>query len=94
MKCDLVITRHPGLIDVLMEKGLCDASTKIISHATIDDLKDKVVAGVLPLSLACHCKSVVEISLDIPQELRGKELNSEEVYKYMTGINEYEIRRI
>lgn len=91
---DLVVTRHPGLVEVLKDFGLCDQTTKVIDHATIDDVKGKHVIGVLPLSLARYTRTLTEITLTLPPELRGKELTAEEVRLYMTGINVYTVNHV
>lgn len=78
----IVVTRHVALVEFLRECRVIDSNTPILSHATSDDVRGKNVIGVLPMHLAALCKTVVEIPLNIPPELRGKELTLEQVRQY------------
>jgi len=82
MRESIVVTRHPALVQYLIELGLVPEGTPVVAHATAGDVKGKDVYGVLPLRLAVHARRVVEVPLDIPAELRGKELSLEQVKKY------------
>lgn len=81
-KMDLVVTRHKGLVQYLIEKGIVTEDVKVISHATEEDVLWKDVCGVLPHRLSCIAKTVTEIPLDLPEELRGMELTVEMVREY------------
>lgn len=78
----IVITRHSGLVDYLIDIGLIDQNTPVIAHATAEDVRDKHVIGVLPLSLAALAASITELPLALPPELRGVELTSAEVRQF------------
>lgn len=91
MKVDLVVTRHPGLLDVLKELGLCDETTRVISHAYNSDVEGKHVVGVLPHSMSCLCASFTELRSEIPPEWRGKELSYEEVRQVCKGYRTYKV---
>jgi hypothetical protein len=73
----LVVTRHPALVELLRERGLCSHGTPVVAHvadpATLDG---QHVCGVLPLHLAVRCASVTEIPLAITEAERraGAEL--------------------
>ncbi len=71
----VVITRHPALVELLIERGIIAEGTLVIKHATLRDVSGKHVVGVLPLSLAVAAEKVTEISLAHTEEDRGKELN-------------------
>lgn len=71
----VIVTRHPALVDLLIERGLVQPGSPVISHATPEQVTGKDVIGVLPLSLACLANSVTEIPLALTPELRGKELD-------------------
>lgn len=75
----VVVTRHKGLVEYLKEINLIGDRAVIVEHASVESVKDKHVIGVLPFSLAVHAKSLTEIPLNIPMELRGKELTVEQV---------------
>lgn len=91
MKFDLVVTRHQVLLDYLVKKGLVDNDVDVVIHATADDVKGKKVIGVLPYSLACLTEMFAEVTLELPLELRGKELSLEDVEKHAKGINCYRV---
>jgi putative CRISPR-associated protein (TIGR02620 family) len=78
----VVVTRHLGLVEYLIELGLCSSSDQVISHATVEDVKGKHVIGVLPLSLAVAAESVTEVPMSIPVELRGQELTLQQMRMY------------
>ncbi len=75
----IVVTRHKALVEYIRELGLIDDQVKVISHATADDVRDKDVIGILPLSLAAEANSVTEVPLSLTPDMRGKELSLEEV---------------
>jgi hypothetical protein len=90
---DLVVTRHPGLVEFLMERGLCTPEVTVIPHASPEDVRGKHVCGVLPHSLSCLCESFTEVPLALPLELRGVELSLEQVRQYAGEPVTYIVRR-
>lgn len=78
----VVVTRHAGLVEYLEEAGIIPVGTPVIGQASIEDVKGKHVIGVLPNHLAVHAASITEIPLNIPAELRGKELTIEQVRQF------------
>ena len=93
-KIDLVVTRHPALIEYLQEIGLADSTTEVVAHATPEVVRGKHVCGVLPHSLSCLTKSFTEVPLFLPAELRGKELTVEQVRQYAQPAVTYQINKI
>jgi len=87
----IVVTRHPALVDYLIEEGVISKDTPVISHASAEDVQGKDVIGVLPLSLASLANTVTEVWLNIPAEKRGKELSLEEVKAYAKGVETYKV---
>lgn len=94
MKIDLVVTRHQGLVDYLIEEKIVTPDVPVLPHATAEDLRGKRVVGVLPIHLAAECERVVVIPLDLPAELRGGELTADQVRKYASPPVEYSVCRI
>lgn len=78
----IVVTRHPALVQFLLEQGLIHAGVPVISHASPEQVRGRHVIGVLPLSLASLAESVTEVPLSLPPELRGVELTLEQVREY------------
>ena len=91
MNNQVIVTRHPALVSFLIEMGLADKSTPVIGHATPEAIKGKNVLGVLPLHLAVEAKSVTEVPMDIPPEMRGKELTIEQMRQYALTPRTYQV---
>ena len=88
----VVVTRHPALIKFLVEQGIVNEKTPVISHATADDIEGKHVIGVLPMHMAALALTITEVPLNIPAELRGKELSLEQVKKFAGEPVTYSVR--
>ncbi len=92
MKDALIVTRHPGLVEVL--RADFGIEGKVIAHATPEAIRGKRVVGVLPLHLAAETQSVTEVVLDLPADKRGVELTAAEVRQYMKGLRTFVVRDI
>ena len=90
----LIITRHAALVEYLVAKGYVPADSKVVSHASHEVVEGKDVWGVLPHSLSCLCNTFTEVPMDLPVELRGKELTLEDMYKYAGSPVTYTVRKI
>lgn len=84
-KINLIVTRHPGLVEYLRERGMIAADARIVSHASAKDVAGQHVCGVLPHNLSCLCERFTEVPLVIPAELRGAELSLEQVREYASA---------
>ena len=93
MVIDIVVTRHRALLSYLSSINMTTKDTVVISHASPADITGKDVAGVLPHSLSCLTNSFTEIPLNIPFEMRGKELSLEDIRKYAGDAVTYKIKR-
>ena len=89
----VVITRHKALVQYLIETGIASAETPVLSHVTSKDVDGKHVIGVLPMHLAALAATVTQIPLDIPAELRGKELDLEQVRRFAGDPVKYSVRK-
>ena len=94
IKNALVVTRHQSLVDYLREQNVIDDSATVIAHATPENVTDKNVIGVLPHSLSCLTASFTEVPLDLPPELRGKELTLEQMRQYAKPPVTYNVTRV
>jgi hypothetical protein len=88
----VIVTRHHALVAVLAEDYGIDGP--VISHATADDVRGKRVVGVLPLHLAAVAESVTEVTLNLPPEMRGKELSVDEVRQHLKGLTTYRVEEV
>jgi len=94
MMFNLVVTRHQGLVEYLRELGLASDDTEVVSHATADTVEGSHVCGVLPHNLSCLTESFTEIPLELPQELRGKELTKEQVKLFAGKPVTYKVQKL
>lgn len=89
----IIVTRHKALVEYLIEIGKVSAETPVLSHVNAEDVEGMHVIGVLPLHLAAKAATVTEIPLDIPAELRGKELDLEQVRQFAGDPVKYSVRK-
>ena len=89
---DLIVTRHPGLVEYLRALGLASQSCEVVSHASPETVTGRHVCGVLPHSLSCLCASFTEVPLSLPSELRGQELTLAQVRQYASEPVTYSVR--
>ena len=88
---DLIVTRHTGLVEYLKEEGVVGDDVEVVSHASPEAVENRHVCGVLPHSLSCLTTSFTEVPLQLPPDLRGKELTCEDVRKYASSPVTYEV---
>ena len=92
MEEKIVVTRHPALVEYLLEKGIIkEGEFHLISHATIEDIEGKDVIGVLPMVLASAANTITEVPLVVPQELRGQELSLDQVREFAGAPVTYKV---
>ena len=89
---DILVTRHQALIEYFKEANI--EFDKVISHATEEDVYGNDVYGVLPLRLTSLANTVTTIDIDVPAEMRGKELSLEDIKKYGVNISTYKVEKI
>ena len=87
----LIVTRHPALVEFLRENGI---EGELLSHATEEAVAGRRVYGVLPMRLAALCETFTEVSMVVPQELRGKELTLEQVKELQPELVTYKVERV
>lgn len=86
----LIVTRHAATIEWLREQGIVG---EVKTHVTAQDVKGRVVYGNLPLHLASEAKYICTVTLNVPEELRGQELDIEAVRKY-ASIEKYQVIKL
>ena len=86
----ILITRHEALVEFLQKQGL--EFDMVVSHAEI--VKGKDVYGVLPLHLAALANTITSVDLNLPAEMRGKELSLEDVERHFVGFATYKVSKI
>lgn len=93
-KIDLIVTRHKALVAYLIELGLADETTEVVTHVAPDQVRGKNVCGVLPHSLSSLCESFTEVPLHLPVDLRGVELTLEQVREYSCPAVTYKVEKV
>ncbi len=90
------ITRHPGAIEWAKRHGL--TAGRQVAHLVPAQVQPgDTVIGILPVNLAAEvCERggrFYNLSLDLPAEARGRELDADELMRYGARIEEYVISR-
>lgn len=88
----VLVTRHEALVEYFSNIGL--TFDKVITHATADDVTGNDVYGVLPLHLASLTNTVTTVDMNLPAEMRGKELSLTDIETYFTGMSTYKVEKI
>lgn len=88
----ILVTRHPALVEYFSNIGI--TFDKVITHATAEDVTGNDVYGVLPLHLASLANTVTTVDMDLPAEMRGKELSLTDIETYFTGMSTYKVKKI
>jgi len=89
-----LVTRHPGAIEWAKRQGI-DVDQHI-SHIDPEMIESgDVVIGTLPVNLAAAVCArgghYWHLSLSLPPEIRGQELNADELDQYGARLDEYSI---
>lgn len=92
-----LVTRHPGAREWVEREGI--AVDRIVDHLDPTQVKaGDVVTGSLPVNLAAQVCAAggryLHLSLDLPPELRGKELSVEDMREVRARIEEYSVHRV
>lgn len=88
----VLVTRHPALVEYFSNNGL--TFDKVITHASPEDVTGNDVYGVLPFHLAALANTVTTIDMNLPAEMRGKELSLTDIETYFIGMSTYQVKKI
>lgn len=67
---DIIVTRHPNLVALLIERGIVDETIRVIEHARPDEVRGKHVLGILPHHLSSLAASITEIPMRLTRDDR------------------------
>ena len=67
---DIIVTRHPNLVALLIERGIVDEGIRVIEHAKPNDVRGKHVIGILPHHLSSLAASITEIPMRLTRDDR------------------------
>jgi hypothetical protein len=88
----VIVSRHPGAIAFIREVVGWETAP-VVEQATAADVVDKVVAGNLPLHLACLCEEVWVVEFTGPPP-RGLEYGVEEMRAAGARIRMYSVKQV
>ena len=93
----LVISRHKAFVKLCLDKKLVKAGEfEVISHISNPDMLDNrdIITSGLPLNLAARCNSITTIILNLPVNLRGKELTIDTMIRYLGSIETFKVEKL
>lgn len=90
------VSRHPGAVEWARQQGI--AVDRWVRHLRIDETRaGDVVIGTLPVNLAAEvCGRGVmylNLSLDLPEQWRGRELSAAELVEAGARVEQFVITR-
>lgn len=90
------ISRHPGAIEWAARQGL--AVDECVAHFDVARVRaGDVVIGSLPVNLAAEVCArgarYLHLSLELPVDLRGRELSADDMHALGARIEEFMIER-
>lgn len=92
-----LVTRHPGALDWLLAQGFTEIEHVPHLDPAVVAPGDRVI-GTLPVHLAgAVCERgarYFNLSLDVPETLRGRELTAAQLVTYGARLEEYAIRKL
>jgi putative CRISPR-associated protein (TIGR02620 family) len=90
----VIVSRHPAAI-AFARGDERFTTARVLDQATEDDVRGQVVAGNLPLHLACLCQQYYAIELPaIALSQRGQELSGEEMVAAGARLVHYRVERL
>lgn len=88
----IIISRHPAAVQFVREELPQFADAPVLATASEEDVKGKVVAGNIPLYLACLAEQVVAIEFSGPPP-RGQEYSIEDMRAAGADLRGYHVCR-
>jgi CRISPR-associated protein Csx16 len=91
------VTRHAGARDWAAEEGI--AVDRVIDHLDAGQIQPgDTVIGSLPVNLAAEvCErggAYLHLSIELPPDLRGRELTAAQMRAHGARIERYSVRRV
>lgn len=91
------VSRHPGALDWATQEGI--QVDRLVAHLLTEDIRrGDVVLGTLPVQLAAEVcgrgARYLHLSMDIPQELRGRDLTADDMRACGARLEEFRVEKI
>lgn len=92
-----LVSRHQGAIDFIHRQGI--EIHQQVQHLNLAEVKaGDVIYGTLPIHLAADiCTKgarYIHLTLNLPFELRGKEISLEDLHKTQPKLEEFKVQRV
>jgi len=91
------VTRHPGALDWARRRGIT-FDTHVVHLDPAKVSRGDTVIGSLPVHLAAAVCArgarCLNLSLDLPPNLRGRELNAQMLEECQARIEEYRVEKL
>lgn len=90
------VSRHPGAVGWAARKGV--AVDRLVAHLDTTEVQaGDVVIGTLPVNLAAEvCRRggrYLHLSLELPLEMRGRELSADDLERYGARLEAYAVEK-
>lgn len=90
---DVIVSRHPAAIEFIRIEAHLDPATPVLSEATADQVRGKIVYGNLPLHLACHAGVVMALEFTGAPP-RGQEYGIKEMLSAGAHLECYRVEKM
>jgi len=91
----IFVSRHPAALGWLKKHHPKLAKGCVhLTHATPDEVLSATVIGTLPIQLAALAAEYYHLMLNIPPELRGKELTVEDMERCGARLQQFLVKPI
>ncbi|SFF47515.1 CRISPR-associated protein Csx16 [Fontimonas thermophila] len=92
-----LVSRHSGAVEWLAAHGYADA--RHVTHLELDEIRPgDVIVGTLPVHLIAQACArgarYFNLSLDVPEAWRGRELSVAELEACGARLEEYQVRSV
>ena len=89
----LIVSRHPAAVEFIRASCPDFSDAPVIESATADDVRGRIVAGNLPLHLACLADKVYAVEFAGPPP-RGAEYGLAEMRAAGARLARYRVERL
>ena len=89
MRDVIIVSRHDATVRLLRKRFPRLGEVPVYTHVSTDTIDGKIVIGNLPLHLAARANVVYNVSIDVPPDLRGKELSEEDLERCNVRLEPY-----
>ncbi len=89
----IIVSRHPAAIEFIRSNHMDFKDAPVLATATEEDVAHKIVAGNLPMHLACKAAYVYQVEFNGPAP-RGIEYTIEDMTKAGARLQAYMVMKL